>query len=558
MRLQSVKLQETTSSTVESNLEDNVLSLRSAAMEQNLRQLGIASPGAVHANLARPQLYEHALRRREVSLSEDGAIIAHTGQHTGRSPNDKYIVRDPMVERDIDWGKVNQPIAPEAFDALKSHVIEWYKGQELFVQDLYVGAEAAYRLPVRFITTNAWHALFVRNMFIRPTAEQLAQGHEPAFTVLHAPEFQAEPARDGTRSSTFIMLNFGQKMAMIGGTVYAGEMKKSIFTVMNYILPAKGVLPMHASANVGPDGDVAIFFGLSGTGKTTLSADGSRTLIGDDEHGWSDHAVFNFEGGCYAKAIRLNPRQEPEIYAAARRFGTVLENVVYNENTHKVDFDDASLTENTRACYPIEFIPNASTTGSAGIPQNVILLTCDAYGVLPPISKLTPEQTMYHFLSGYTARVAGTEKGVTEPQATFSACFGAPFMPRPAEVYARLLGDKIAFHKVNCWLVNTGWSGGGAGVGERMPINVSRTLLRAALSGALAKGKFVEDGTFGLLIPESCDGVLSEVLRPRDMWQDKNAYDETAKKLIGLFETNFKKFADKVGPEVIKAGIGQK
>ena len=527
-------------------------------MEKNLSLLGLTGLGTIHANLAPAQLYEHALRRREVKLSEDGAIIATTGQHTGRSPNDKYIVRDAMVERDIDWGKTNQPFETEAFDALKGHVTEWYKGKELFVQDLYVGAEAAYRLPVRFITTNAWHALFVRNMFIRPTAEQLAQGHEPAFTVLHAPEFQAEPARDGTRSSTFIMLNFGQKLAMIGGTSYAGEVKKSIFTVMNYILPAKGVLPMHASANIGPEGDVAIFFGLSGTGKTTLSADGSRTLIGDDEHGWSDHAVFNFEGGCYAKAIRLNPRQEPEIYAAARRFGTVLENVVYDEDTHKVDFDSAFLTENTRACYPIEFIPNASETGSGGLPQNVIMLTCDAYGVLPPISKLTTEQAMYHFLSGYTARVAGTEKGVTEPQATFSACFGAPFMPRPAEVYANLLGDKVAFHKVNCWLVNTGWSGGGYGTGERMPINVSRTLLRAVLSGALAKGKFVDDGTFGLMIPASCDGVISDVLRPRDMWQDKAAYDETAAKLIGLFVENFKKFEAKVSPEVVKAGIGQK
>jgi phosphoenolpyruvate carboxykinase (ATP) len=331
-----------------------------------------------------------------------------------------------------------------------------------------------------------------------------------------------------------------------------------MFTVMNYFLPAKGVLPMHASANVGSDGDVAIFFGLSGTGKTTLSADGSRTLIGDDEHGWSDHAVFNFEGGCYAKVIRLSAKQEPEIYAASRRFGTVLENVVYEEETHKVDFDSAFLTENTRACYPIDFIANASPAGIGGLPQNVIMLTCDAYGVLPPISKLTTEQAMYHFLSGYTARVAGTEKGVTEPQATFSTCFGAPFMPRPAEVYANLLGDKVAFHKVNCWLVNTGWSGGSYGVGERMPINVTRTLLRAVLSGALAKGKFVEDGTFGLMIPANCDGVLSEVLRPRDMWQDKAAYDETAQKLAGMFAENFKKFESKVSPDVVKAGIGQR
>jgi phosphoenolpyruvate carboxykinase (ATP) len=551
MRLQSVKLQETADA-------ETLSSPNMIAMEQDLRQLGLTGLTAIHANLAPAQLYEQALRRKEVRLSEDGAIIALTGQHTGRSPNDKYIVRDATVERDIDWGKVNQPLEPEAFDALKSHATEWLKGKEVFVQDLYIGAEPAYRLPVRVITTNAWHALFARNMFIRPTAEQLKEGHEPAFTVLHVPEFHAEPKRDGTRSGTFVMLNFGQKLAMIGGTSYAGEVKKSIFTVMNYLLPSKGVLPMHASANIGDKGDVSIFFGLSGTGKTTLSADGSRTLIGDDEHGWSDHSVFNFEGGCYAKVIRLSPKQEPEIYAAARRFGTVLENVVYDEETHKVDFDSAFLTENTRACYPIEFIPNASETGVGGLPQNVIMLTCDAYGVLPPISKLTTEQAVYHFLSGYTARVAGTEKGVTEPQATFSACFGAPFMPRPADVYAKLLGDKIAFHKVNCWLMNTGWSGGAYGTGQRMPINVTRTLLRAILSGALAKGKFVKEDAFGFMIPEACDGVPSDILRPCSMWQDKAAYDATAEKLKSMFTENFKKFADKVGAEIVKAGIGQK
>ncbi len=551
MRLQSVKLKDTAAN------QDETPSQQAIAMEQNLRQLGLTGLGTIHSNLVTAQLYEQALRRKEVKLSEDGAIIALTGQHTGRSPNDKYIVRDAMVERDMDWGKANQPFEPEAFDALKGHISEWIKGKELFVQDLYIGAEPAYRLPVRVITTNAWHALFARNMFVRPTREQLAEGHEPAFTVLHVPEFQAEPKRDGTRSGTFVMLNFGQKLAMIGGTSYAGEVKKSIFTVMNYLLPTKGVLPMHASANIGEDGEVAIFFGLSGTGKTTLSADGSRTLIGDDEHGWSDHSVFNFEGGCYAKVIRLSAKQEPEIYSAARRFGTVLENVVYDEDTQKVDFDSAFLTENTRACYPIEFIPNASATGSGGLPKNVIMLTCDAYGVLPPISKLTTEQTVYHFLSGYTARVAGTEKGVTEPQATFSACFGAPFMPRPAEVYARLLGDKIAFHKVNCWLINTGWSGGGYGTGERMPINVTRTLLRAVLSGEMAKGKFVEDGSFGLMIPEACEGVPGDILQPRAMWKDKTAYDAAAGKLKAMFGENFKKFEGKVGPEIIKAGIVQ-
>jgi phosphoenolpyruvate carboxykinase (ATP) len=552
MPLQSVKLKDAINDIAESTLPEP-----SITMEKDLRQLGLTGLAEVHANLSPAQLYEQALARKEVELSADGAIVAKTGQHTGRSANDKYVVRDASNAADIDWGKVNKPYEPANFNALKQRITEWLKGREVFVQDLYAGADETYRLPIRVITTNAWHSLFARNMFIRPTAEQLAEGHEPAFTILHVPEFECDPAIDQTVSSTFVMLNFGQKLAMIGGTSYAGEVKKTIFTVMNYILPPKGVLPMHASANVGDKGDVAIFFGLSGTGKTTLSADGSRTLIGDDEHGWSDHAVFNFEGGCYAKAIRLSAKQEPEIYSASRRFGTVLENVVIDPVTHEVDFDDATLAENSRACYPINFIHNASDAGIGGLPQNVIMLTCDAYGVLPPISKLSTEQAMYHFLSGYTARVAGTEKGVTEPTATFSACFGAPFMPRPADVYAKLLGEKIAFHKVNCWLVNTGWSGGGAGVGQRMPINVTRTLLRAALSGELAKAKFVKDGTFGLMVPEACDGVHFEMLQPRAMWQDKNAYDATAKKLIGLFTENFKKFADKVSPEVVKSGMGQ-
>jgi phosphoenolpyruvate carboxykinase (ATP) len=557
MRLQSVKLQAVPQDDEATTPEANVQSIRSLAMEQNLRALGISDVAAVHVNLSPAQLYQIALARKEVQISEDGAIMAITGQHTGRSPNDKYVVRDATTENDIDWGKVNQPFETEGFNALKQHATAWLKGKEVFVQDLYAGAEAAYRMPIRIITTNAWHALFVRNMFIRPTQEQLAQGHEPAFTVLHVPEFKAEPARDGTRSPTFVMLNFAQKLAMIGGTSYAGEMKKTIFTVMNYVLPPKGVLPMHASANIGEKGDVAIFFGLSGTGKTTLSADGSRTLIGDDEHGWSEDSVFNFEGGCYAKVIRLSAKQEPEIYAAARRFGTVLENVVFDEETHKVDFDDAFLTENTRACYPIDFIPNASPTGSGGLPQNIIMLTCDAYGVLPPISKLTAEQAMYHFLSGYTARVAGTEKGVVEPSATFSACFGAPFMPRSPEVYAKLLGEKIGAQKVNCWLMNTGWSGGGYGTGQRMPINVTRTLLRAALSGELSKGNFVKDEAFGLMIPESCEGVPADILKPKAMWQDKAAYDATATKLKTMFTENFKKFEAKVGPEITRAGIGQ-
>ncbi len=552
MRSQNVQLKQT-------EIDDsNMTNSQRGNMQNELKKLGLTGLAGVHANLLPAELYEAALKRGEVRLSADGAAVALTGQHTGRSANDKYVVRDASNADHIDWGKVNQPYEGEKFDALKQRISAWLGGREVFVQDLYAGTDPAYRLPIRVITTNAWHSLFARNMFVRPTAEQLAAGHEPAFTVLHVPEFMCDPALDATRSGTFVMVNFGQKLAMIGGTSYAGEIKKTIFTVMNYVLPTKGVLPMHASANIGPAGDVAIFFGLSGTGKTTLSADSSRTLIGDDEHGWSDYSVFNFEGGCYAKVIRLSAKMEPEIYAAARRFGTVLENVVMDPHSRAVDFDDGSLAENSRACYPINFIPNASETGAGGLPQNVIMLTCDAYGVLPPISKMTAEQAMYHFLSGYTARVAGTEKGVTEPQATFSACFGAPFMPRSPETYANMLGAKIKEQKVNCWLVNTGWSGGAYGTGQRMPINVTRTLLRAALSGELNKVEFIKDGSFGLMVPKAVAGVENTaILHPREMWADKAAYDAQAKKLIGLFAENFKRFADKVTPEVLKAGMGQ-
>jgi phosphoenolpyruvate carboxykinase (ATP) len=554
MRSQNVQFKQTEDEAYSQSPSNSPMNL----MENELRTLGLTGLSAIHTNLSPAQLYEEALHREEVRLSADGAVVALTGQHTGRSANDKYVVRDATNADQIDWGKVNQPYENDKFNALKERIQTWLKGREVFVQDLYAGTDPAYRMPIRIITTNAWHNLFARNMFVRPTAEQLAKGHEPAFTVLHVPEFLADPAIDGTRSSTFVMLNFGQKLAMIGGTSYAGEVKKTIFTVMNYVLPTKGVLPMHASANIGPKGDVAIFFGLSGTGKTTLSADSSRTLIGDDEHGWSDYSVFNFEGGCYAKVIRLSAKQEPEIYAASRRFGTVLENVVMDPETRAVDFDDATLAENSRACYPIEFIPNASETGAGGLPQNVIMLTCDAYGVLPPISKMTAEQAMYHFLSGYTARVAGTEKGVTEPQATFSACFGAPFMPRSPETYANMLGAKINQQKVNCWLVNTGWSGGAYGTGQRMPINVTRTLLRAALSGELSKVEFINDGSFGLQVPKAVSGVENTaILHPREMWADKAAYDAQAKKLIGLFTENFKKFESKVTPEILKAGMGQ-
>lgn len=522
-------------------------------VHQHLSQLGLSGLGEVHINLTPPALYEKALQRREASLTADGAIVAHTGAHTGRSPNDKFIVRDAETENTIDWGAVNRPFTPAQFDMLKARMTAWLAGREIFTQDLFAGADPAYRMPIRVIGTQAWHSLFSRNMFIRPTGEPT--NHHPSFTVLHVPDFRADPARDGTNSDVFVILNFTQKLVLIGGTAYAGEVKKSIFSIMNYLMPAKGVLPMHASANIGDEGDVAIFFGLSGTGKTTLSADASRTLIGDDEHGWTANSVFNFEGGCYAKVIRLSEKMEPEIYAASRRFGTVLENVVTDPATHAVNFDDATLAENSRSCYPIDFIPNASATGIGGLPRNVVMLTCDAYGVLPPISKLSAPQAMYHFLSGYTARVAGTERGVVEPQATFSACFGAPFMPRSPAVYAELLGKKIAAHHVDCWLVNTGWSGGAAGVGRRMPIDVTRTLLRAALSGQLAKSAFAPDPTFGLLIPQACAGVSPDILNPRMMWADKAAYDGQAQKVAALFAANFAKFADKVSEEVRAAGF---
>jgi len=519
-----------------------------------LQQLGFGQLGGLHHNLRFPALYEEALSRKEAQLTADGALLAYTGSHTGRSPNDKFVVRDVLTENTVEWGKVNQPATSAVFDALLKRMQAWANERDLFVQDLLVGADQATRMSVRVITQYAWHSLFARNMFIRPTDEQLV-GFDPTFTVIDFPDFKADPDRDQTRSETFIMIDFSRRIALLGGTAYAGEIKKAVFTAMNYMLPRVGVMPMHASANIGADGDVAVFFGLSGTGKTTLSADGSRMLIGDDEHGWSDTSVFNFEGGCYAKAIRLNPRQEPEIYAAARRFGTVLENVACDPLTRAVDFDSAKHAENTRACYPIEFIKNTAPNGMGGLPKNIIMLTCDAFGVLPPLSQLTPEQAVYHFLSGYTARVAGTERGVTEPQATFSACFGAPFMPRAPGVYAKLLGEKIAQHEVKCWLVNTGWTGGAAGVGERMPINVTRTLIRAIFSGSLAQASFVDDGVFGLQVPVSVPDVPFELLNPQRAWQDQKAYQATAQKLATLFAENFRKFEDQVTAEVRAAAM---
>ena len=523
--------------------------------EQALAGTGVAGTETVHANLLPPALIAHALRRNEGRLSADGAFIAETGTHTGRSVQDKFVVEDPDVRADIWWGKVNQPMAPERFSDLAARVRGWLGGKpELFTQDLYAGADPAHRVRVRLVTTNAWHALFARNMFIRPAPAELA-GFQPDFTILHAPEFQADPARDGCRSETVIALSFAAKTIVIAGTSYAGEIKKSIFTVMNWLLPAKGVLPMHCSANVGDKGDVALFFGLSGTGKTTLSSDPERNLIGDDEHGWSDAGVFNFEGGCYAKVIKLSREAEPQIWDASHRFGTVLENVIADE-AGRLDLNDGKLTENTRSCYPLPYIPNIVEAGAAGLPRNVVMLTADAFGVLPPIAKLSPAQAMYHFLSGYTARVAGTEKGLgKEPQATFSTCFGAPFLPRRPEVYGRMLADLMARHGADCWLVNTGWTGGGYGTGNRMPIGVTRALLRAALDGSLARVEFMRDPFFGLMVPKALNGVPSEMLNPRDTWADKAAYDRTARDLVARFEANFATYADAVGEDVKAAAI---
>ena len=516
---------------------------------------GVAAASAVHANLTAAGLVEHAIRRGEGRLSADGAFMAVTGVHTGRSVQDKFVVDDPEVHDQVWWGRINQPMPPNRFRGLAAKVRAWLGGRPaLFTQDLYAGADPAHRIRVRLVTTNAWHALFARNMFIRPLRSEL-DGFTPDFTILHAPEYEANPAEDGCRSGTCIALSFAERTILICGTSYAGEIKKSIFTVMNWLLPARGVLPMHCSANVGRAGDTALFFGLSGTGKTTLSSDPERSLIGDDEHGWSPTGVFNFEGGCYAKVIRLDREAEPQIWAATHRFGTVLENVVADEFGN-LDLDDASLTENTRSCYPLEFIPNTVAGGRAGKPRNVMMLTADAFGVLPPIARLTPAQAMYHFLSGYTARVAGTEKGLgKEPQATFSTCFGAPFLPRHPEVYGRMLAERIAADGADCWLVNTGWTGGAYGTGERMSIHHTRALLRAALDGSLAKVEFVRDPFFGLMIPKAVPGVPAHVLNPRETWADKEAYDRTARHLVGLFEKNFETFADGVDESVKAAAI---
>lgn len=531
----------------------NAMAMTTTAPASSLERHGLRHTGTAFWNLVPSALHEEAVRRGEGVVSAGGPLCVVTKPHTGRSPNDKFVVREPASEKTVWWGAVNQAFEPAKYDALHSDVLRHLESQDLFIRDLFAGTDASYRLSVRFITPRAWSALFVNNMFVRPHLAELAN-FSPDWTVVHAPEFQADPAKHGTRSGTFIIISIGKKTILIGGTRYAGELKKSIFTIMNYLLPDRGVLPMHCSANVGPDGDTAIFFGLSGTGKTTLSADPERGLIGDDEHGWSDRGVFNFEGGCYAKVIRLSPKGEPEIFATTRRFGTVLENVVVDPVTRALDLDNQTITENTRACYPIDFIPNHVPAGSAGHPSNVVFLTADAFGVLPPIARLSADQAMYHFLSGYTAKVAGTERGVTEPKETFSTCFGAPFLPRPPALYAGMLGKRIGEHQVNVWLVNTGWTGGPYGIGSRMNLGYTRAMLRAALSGDLARAKFSPDPVFGVMVPDSVPGVPSDVLRPRDTWSDQAAYDAQAKKLAGLFRANFEKYAAEVPASVRDAG----
>ncbi len=514
----------------------------------------LAPRRAVRHNLTPPELYEHAVRREEGVIAADGPFCAVTTPHTGRSPNDKFLVREPGSSERIWWGKVNQPLAPEHFDRLHADVAAHLNEQELFVRDVFAGADPAYRLPIRFVTPNAWHALFVHNMFLRPSAGDL-QGFTPGFQVLHAPELHADPAVHGTRSGTFIVVSFAHKTILVGGTRYAGELKKSIFTILNYLLPARDVLPMHCSANVGDGGDVALFFGLSGTGKTTLSADPERKLIGDDEHGWSGQGVFNFEGGCYAKVIRLSRDGEPEIYATTRRFGTVLENVVVDAETRTIDLDSQEITENTRASYPIHFIPNHVAGGMAGHPSHIVFLTCDAFGVMPPIARLTPAQAMYHFVSGYTAKVAGTERDVTEPKETFSACFGAPFLPLHPHVYAEMLGARIAQHGAQCWLVSTGWTGGPFGVGQRMRLSHTRAMIRAALAGRLDRVPVRREPVFGLDVPQHVPGgVPDDALDPRRTWSDPAAYDAQAARLAGLFRHNFEQYAEQVHGAVREAG----
>ena len=524
--------------------------------QHRLEDQGITGLGSVSYNLIEPALVQAALSRGEGTLGKGGAFLVTTGQFTGRSPKDKFVVRTPSVEETIWWDN-NKPMAPDAFDRLHADMLAHLKGRDVFVQDLHAGAEIDHRLNVRVVTELAWHGLFIRHLLRRPARDDL-DSFVSDWTIINCPSFKADPARHGCRSETVIVLNFDRKVILIANTAYAGENKKSVFTLLNYLLPEKGVMPMHCSANhaIGDPSDSAVFFGLSGTGKTTLSQDPSRVLIGDDEHGWSDTGIFNFEGGCYAKTINLDPRAEPEIHATTHRFASVVENMVFDSETLELDFDDDSLTANTRVAYPLEAISNASTASMGGHPKNVIMLTCDAFGVLPPIARLSPAQAMYHFLSGFTSKVAGTERGVTEPEPTFSTCFGAPFMPRRPEVYGKLLQAKINQHGATCWLVNTGWTGGAHGTGSRMPIKATRALLTAALNGSLNAAEFRKDPNFGFEVPVAVPGVEPELLDPRQTWADPAAYDAQARKLVAMFAENFAQYAPHIDDDVRAAAIG--
>ncbi len=536
------------------NLNHGQRESRAIEGQFDLEYLNLKNLNNIYWNLTTSGLYEQIIRRMEGMLTHLGPVLVRTGAYTGRSPNDKFIVKEPTTEDKIWWGPINRPFTEEKFAHIWHRLQAYLQGSDIFVQDCYIGVDERYRIPLRVITEYAWHSLFARNMFIRIKNRDELKNFIPAYTIIDLPKFHAVPELDGTNSEAFILLNLKQKLVLIGGTSYGGEIKKSAFTLINFQLPEKDVLPMHCSANVSKEGDTALFFGLSGTGKTTLSADPVRALIGDDEHGWSEYGIFNFEGGCYAKVIRLSKEAEPAIYTTTRRFGTILENVSIDAYSRKPNLDDSSFTENTRASYPITHLDNIVPEGKGVHPKNVIFLTADAFGVLPPISKLTPEQAMYHFLLGYTAKVAGTERGITEPQATFSTCFGAPFMPQHPSVYAKLLGENLQKHNVTTWLVNTGWTGGPYGTGNRMSIQHTRAMLNSALEGKLNDVKFETDPVFGLRIPLSCPDVPSEILSPGNTWKDKADYDEKAKKLAGMFKENFRQYKDFVSSEVNKAG----
>jgi phosphoenolpyruvate carboxykinase (ATP) len=519
-----------------------------------LENQGLRNLNMEYWTLATPALVERIVSRREGIIAHEGAVVVRTGNHTGRAANDKYIVEEDGSKGDIWWGKTNRPISTFHFERLYTGMTAYFQGRDVFVQDTTVAADPVHRMPIRIITENAWHSLFSRNLFLRRTPEELAD-HVPEFTVLHASGFRSHPGIDGTNSDVFIVINFERRMILIGGTSYAGEIKKSIFSVMNYLMPQKGVLPMHCSASLGQKGDVALFFGLSGTGKTTLSSDPERGMIGDDEHGWGDDGVFNFEGGCYAKTINLRKEWEPLIWNATRHFGTILENVYIDSSTRRVNFDDNSVTENTRAAYPIGFLPNSIPSGSGGHPENIFLLTADAFGVMPPIARLTPEQAMYHYISGYTAKLAGTEKGLgKEPQVTFSACFGAPFLPVHPRIYGDLLREKIKKHQVKVWLVNTGWTGGSYGVGKRMDLPYTRAMVKAALEGQLDNVPTFKDPHFGLEVPLECPNVPSDLLDPCKTWESEANYHQKARELCARFQENFAAYAEVVPPEVAAAG----